>query len=147
MKGNLEHFDANLCKKLFDFIYPDEGEMTRSEVQTELQRLNIDMKPIMEKLDMALNFYHQKQKAQAELRLAREKRPSLIDKIKQIKLPSYQYLRDEIQNRIAQHLSDPLQATYFHKLEEAASEQDLKTLLDDILVLESLSKDSKNEKQ
>lgn len=146
MKDALKHFDTNLCKRLFDFIYPDEGEMTRGEIQAELRRLNIDMRPAIEKMDMVLNFCSQKQKAQAELRIAREKRPLLIDKIKHIKLPIFQCLRDEIQNRIAQHLSDPLQATYFRKLEEAASEQDLKTLLEDILLLESLNKDSKDEK-
>lgn len=146
MKDALKHFDTNLCKRLFDFIYPDEGEMTRGEVQAELQRLNIDMRPAIEKLDMALNFCGQKQKAQAELKIAREKRPALLDKFKQIKLPNFLNLRDEIQKRIAQHLSDPQQATYFRKLEEAASEQDLKTLLEDILFLESLNKDSKDEK-
>lgn len=146
MKDNLKHFDANLCEKLFDFIYPDEENMTRKEVQAELQRLKIDMRPAIEKLNMALNFCNQKQKAQAELKIAREKRPALIDKLKQIKLPSFPSLRDEIQKRITQHLSVPQQATYFRKLEEAASEQDLKTLLEDILLLESLDQDSKNEK-
>jgi len=146
MKDNLKHFDANLCEKLFDFIYPDEENMTRKEVQAELQRLKIDMRPAIEKLNMALNFCNEKQKAQAELKIAREKRPALIDKLKQIKLPSFPSLRDEIQKRITQHLSVPQQATYFRKLEEAASEQDLKTLLEDILLLESLDQDSKNEK-
>jgi len=146
MKDNLKHFDANLCEKLFDFIYPDEENMTRKEVQAELQRLKIDMRPAIEKLNMALNFCNEKQKAQAELKIAREKRPALIDKLKQIKLPSFPSLRDEIQKRITQYLSVPQQATYFRKLEEAASEQDLKTLLEDILLLESLDQDSKNEK-
>lgn len=146
MKDALKHFDVNLCKMLFDFVYPDEGEMTRREVQAELQRLNIDMRPTIEKLYMALDFCDQKQKAQAELKIAKEKRPVLMDKLKQIKLPSFLSLRDEIQNRITQHLSTPQQAAYFRKLEEVASEQDLKTLLEDILLLESLNKDSKDEK-
>jgi hypothetical protein len=146
MTGKFANIDPALCDKLLSFVYPDEGNMTDEEVQTELHRLKIDMEPVIDKLNMALNFYNQKQKAQAELRVAKEKRPLLIDKIKQIKLPNFQCLRDEIQNRITHHLSNPLQATYFRKLEEATSEQDLKTLLEDLLLLESLNKDSKDEK-
>ena len=146
MTGKFANIDPVLCDKLLSFIYPDESNMTDEEVQAEILRLKIDMKPAIDKINMALNFYNQSQKAKEELRIAREKRPSLIDKIKKIKLPSFQCLREEIQNR-TQHLNYSLQSTYFRKLEEAASEQDLKTLLEDILLLESLNKDSKNEKQ
>jgi DNA polymerase III delta prime subunit len=146
MTDRFANLDCALCDKLLSFIYPDESNMTDEEIQAELQRLKIDMRPAIEKLNMALNFCNQKQKAQAELNIAREKRPALINKLKQIKMPSFIDLRDEIQKRIAQHLSAPQQATYFRKLEEGASEQDLKTLLEDILLLESLDQDSKDEK-
>jgi hypothetical protein len=95
---------------------------------------------------MALNFCNEKQKAQAELKVAKEKRLPLIEKLKQIKMPSFLNFRDELQKRFAQHLSAPQLATYSRKLDEAASEQDLKTLLEDILLLESLEGGSKNEK-
>jgi hypothetical protein len=146
MASRFADLDSALCDKLLSFIYPDERNMTDEEIQAELQKLKIDMKPAIEKLNMALNFCNQKQKAQAELKIAREKRPELIDKLKQIKMPSLPGLIDELKKMIAQRLSAPQQATYFRKLEETASEQDLKTLLEDILLLESLDKDSKNEK-
>jgi hypothetical protein len=146
MTDKFENIDPVLCDKLLSFIYPDESNMTDEDVQSEIHRLKIDMKPAIDKINIALNFYNQRQKAQEDLRIARENRPSLIDKIKQIKLPSFQSLRDEIQNRM-QHLNYSLQSTYFRKLEESASEQDLKSLLEDILLLESLDKDSKNENQ
>ena len=146
MKNNLEHFDTDLCEKLFNFIYPDQEDMDRKEVQRELQRLNIDMRPAKAKLEMALNAYSQSRKARAELETAREKRLSLLDKFKQVKLPSLPTLRNELQEIIAQRLSTPLQAAYFRKLEEAATEQDLKSLLEDILLLESLDQDIENEK-
>jgi len=77
MTGKFANFDPALCDKLLSFIYPDESNMTDEEVQAELHRLKIDMKPAIDKLNMALNFCNQKRKAQAELRIAREKRPSL----------------------------------------------------------------------
>ena len=146
MENNLEHFDANLCEKLFDFIYPDEKNMTRKEVQAELQRFNIDMRPAMAKLDMALNACYERQKAQAKLKTAREKRLTLLEKFKQFKMPSLPEMRNGLQQIITQHLNPSQQPVYFRKLEEAASEQDLKTLLEDILLLKSLEQDSKNEK-
>ena len=147
MRNNLEHFDANLCEKLFDFICPDEKNMTRKEVQAELQHLNINMRAAKDKLDMALNAYYKKQEAQASLQIAREKRLTLLEKLKQIKVLNLPTLRNELREMIAQHLSAPLQSTYFHKLEEAASEKDLQGLMEDILRLESLNQDLKNEEQ
>jgi len=146
MKDNFKHFDANLCEKLFDFIYPDEENMTRKEVQAELQCLKIDMRPAIEKLNMALNFCNEKQKARAKFKNAREIRLSLLEKLKQIEVRNLPAQRNVLQDMIAQLLNAPLKAAYSRKLEEAASEQDLKTLLEDILLLESLDQDSENER-
>jgi len=145
MNNNLEHFNTDLCEKLFDFIYPDEADMTKKEVQAELQHLNIDIRPVKRKLELTLNAYYETQKAKVELKNAREKRLSLLEKIKQVKMPNLPTLRNELQDLIAQHLSVPLQVTYFRKLESAATEQDLQSLLKDIILLESLDKDVSNE--
>jgi hypothetical protein len=147
MENNLEHFDANLCEKLFDFIYQDEKNMTRKEVQAELQHFNIDMRPAIAKLDMALNAFNERQKAQAKLKTARETRLTLLEKLKHFKMPNLPDMRDELQQIITQNLNLSQQPVYFRKLEKAASEQDLKTLLEDILLLKSLEQDSKDEKQ
>jgi hypothetical protein len=145
MNKDLENFDTKLWNNFFNFIYPDEENMTQAEVRAELQRSNIDIRSAMSKLNMALATFHEKQKAQAELKTARGKRLSLLEKFKQIKMPSLPDLRNELQHTITQHLNTAQQPVYFRKLEEAASEQDLKTLLEDILLLESLDRDTKND--
>ncbi len=146
MNKNSENYDAELWSNFFDFVYPDERNMTRAEVQKELQRLNIDIRSAMSKLNLALATFHNKQKAQAELKNAKDKRLSLLEKLRQIKLPDLPTMRNEIQEVISQYFSAPQQATYFRKLEEAASEQDLRALLEDIILLELLDKDSDDEK-
>lgn len=146
MTDRFSNLDRALCDKLLSFIYPDENNMTDEEILAELQRLKIDMRPATEKLDMALNFCSEKQKAQAEYKTAREKRLSLLEKFKQIKIPNLPAQRNVLQEMITQFLNAPLKATYSRKLEEAASEQDLQSLLEDILRLESLDQNSKNEK-
>ena len=145
MTNRFTNLDKVLCDKLLNFIYPDESNMTDDEIQAELQRLKIDMRPEIEKLNMALNFCNEKQKAQAKYKTAREKRLSLLENFKQIKIPNLPVQRNVLQEMIAQLLNAPLKATYSRKLEEAASEQDLQSLLEDILRLESLDRDSKNE--
>lgn len=145
MTNRFTNLDKVLCDKLLNFIYPDESNMTDEEIQAELQRLKIDMRPAIAKLNMALNFCNEKQKAQAKYKTAREKRLSLLEKFKQIKIPNLPVQRNVLQEMIAQLLNAPLKATYSRKLEEAASEQDLQSLLEDILRLESLDRDSKNE--
>ena len=145
MTNRFTNLDKVLCDKLLNFIYPDESNMTDEEIQAELQRLKIDMRPEIEKLNMALNFCNEKQKAQAKYKTAREKRLSLLEKFKQIKIPNLPVQRNVLKEMIAQLLNAPLKATYSRKLEEAASEQDLQSLLEDILRLESLDRDSKNE--
>lgn len=145
MTNRFTNLDKVLCDKLLNFIYPDESNMTDEEIQAELQRLKIDMRPAIAKLNMALNFCNEKQKAQAKYKTAREKRLSLLENFKQIKIPNLPVQRNVLQEMIAQLLNAPLKATYSRKLEEAASEQDLQSLLEDILRLESLDRDSKNE--
>ncbi|GAI71115.1 unnamed protein product [marine sediment metagenome] len=66
MTNRFTNLDKVLCDKLLNFIYPDESNMTDEEIQAELQRLKIDMRPAIEKLNMALNFCNEKQKAQAK---------------------------------------------------------------------------------
>jgi len=146
MTNRFTNLDKVLCDKLLNFIYPDESNMTDEEIQAELQRLKIDMKPAIEKLNMALNFCNEKQKAQAKYKTAREKRLTLLEKFRQLKMPSFPDMQNGLQQIITQHLDPSPQLVYYRKLEEAASEQDLKTLLEDILLLKSLEQDSENEK-
>ncbi|MCK5127222.1 MAG: hypothetical protein KAR42_13290 [candidate division Zixibacteria bacterium] len=54
MTEKFEKFNAESCRKLFDFLYPDEESMTDQEIQDELKAKNIDtsagMKRILEAL-------------------------------------------------------------------------------------------------
>jgi hypothetical protein len=147
MNDDLEYFDTDLCGKLFNFIYPDEKDMTREEVQAELQQLEIDTRSIKRKLALALNSYTQTQKAKGKLATAKEQRLSFLEKIKNAEVRDVPSVRSKLQELIAHHLDAPLQAAYFRKLEDAATDQDLQSLLQDILLLESFDKDESDEEQ
>ena len=80
-------------------------------------------------------------KARAELRAAKEKRPGIVEALTSVFAPSTDELRQRIIKTIAGNLQGTAQAAYFRKLEEAASEDDLRGLLDDIERLEALTDD------
>ena len=141
MTKSFEHFDSDLCDKLFDFIYPDESSMSDKEVEAELQRLKIDIRPAWDKVQMALSQSQDAAEAKKHLEYAKKKRPYTLAKLKSIKLPSFPSVREEIQRRIEDHFTGPEKAAYCRRL-EGASDEDIKTLIEDLFLLEEFSKDS-----
>lgn len=58
-----QDFTPELCEKLLDFVYPNDENMTRQEVQAELHRLGIDIGPTWDKLKKALRQRKQREKS------------------------------------------------------------------------------------
>lgn len=138
MKGKFENIDNILCGKLLDFIYPDESCMTNEEIQAELQKLKIDTRPAMDKVRFALNRANERKQAQESLANAKQKRQKMLEAVKGIS-STISGNREEIRQWIMQHLSGSKQAIFCRRLEEA-SDEDLKSLAEDILHLEELEK-------
>jgi hypothetical protein len=76
--------------------------------------------------------------ARAGLEAARAERPKLMERIKQVVAPVAEGLREHLQTLIGQRLQGSVQAAYFRKLEHAATDEDLQSLLEDIYRLEAL---------
>jgi hypothetical protein len=144
MTNKFENFDSSLCDKLFDFIYPNEMNMTEKEVQAELQRLNIDTTASMNKIRTALQKANERRKAQESLAVAKLKRQKMLEMLKNIG-STISGGREELKQWITEHLNGSEQAVFCRKLEET-SDQDLKSLVDDILRLKGLGDSFDNEK-
>lgn len=142
MTKGFEDFNNDLCDKLFDFIYPDESSLSDKEVDAELQRLGIDIRPAWDKIQMALHHRKETESARTKLKSATKKRLSILTKLNNVQFPSIPCNREEIIKFIQKRFTQPDQAIYCRKLETAASDEDLKSLLEDILRLDELSKDS-----
>ena len=143
MTKGFEDFNNDLCDKLFDFIYPDESSLSDKEVDAELQRLGIDIRPAWDKIQMALNYYKETERARKKLESAKKRRPSIVAKLKNIQAPYLPDIREQIKQLLEERFTGPQKAAYFRKL-ESASDEDLKTLLEDFYLLEEFSKDSNN---
>jgi hypothetical protein len=143
MTESFEHFNNDLCEKLFDFIYPDESSMSDKEVGAELRRLGIDVRPAWDKIQMALDRSKQAERARKELESARRKRPSNLAKLKGLQIPSIPNIREEMHKWVEERFAGPDKAAYCRRL-EGVSDKDLKTLIEDLSLLEEFSKDSNN---
>jgi hypothetical protein len=86
------------------------------------------------KVQLALQATH----ARAGLEAARAERPGLMERIKRVVAPVAGGLREHLQTVIGSKLQGSVQAAYFRKLERAATDDDLQSLLEDIYRLEAL---------
>lgn len=142
---NLEHYDERVWSRFFDFVFQDEENMSRSEVQKELSRMHIDMRQAKEKLHRALRHARDSQVAIASLQVAKEKRPALLARLASIRKPSVTMIKEALRKEITKRFSGSQQAVYARKLEEA-SEADLESMLDDVSLLDAFLKDSDDAK-
>jgi hypothetical protein len=111
--NGVERFDDSVWDRFFDFLY-GEGPSAQ-EAQERLRALGIDVTPAVRKVQDAL----QASRARARFEAAREQ------------------LRDLMTRRF----TGTALAAYVRKLEQAASDQDLRALLDDLRRLERSSEE------
>jgi hypothetical protein len=132
--ADLKKYPDPVWDRFFDFVFPDEEPATREEVQQELQRRGLDVRKAVAKVNLALKSVQ----ARADLKGARARRPGLTEMLKEMVAPVAGGLRDHLRALIGGKFQGAAQAVYFRKLESAASDEDLQSLLEDLYRLESL---------
>ena len=135
--ADLKRYENSVWDRFFTFAFPEDELATRQQVQSELQRLGLDVRKAVSRVQLAL----QAKEARADLEAARSKRAGLTEKIKNAIVPLAGGLRERLQGIIGQQLHGAAQAAYFRKLEHAATDDDLQSLLEDLHRLEQLDKD------
>ena len=139
MSGELRQYGDDVWDRFFDFVCLCNETLTRQEVQAELQRKGIDVRPAIARVRDALEA----KRARESLATAHERRSGVLEKISDVTAPVGQALRQSLQ-QIISRLSGTDQAAYFHKLEKAASDEDMQSLLEDLHRLDTLSKDTED---
>ncbi len=140
--ADLKRYSDPVWDRFFDFVFPDAELATREEVQQELRRLGLDVKRAVAKVQLALKSVQ----ARADLEAARAQRSRLMEKIKQVVAPVAGGLREHLQTLIEGRLRGSVQAAYFRKLEHAATDDDLQSLLEDIYRLDALQEGANYDK-
>src|SRR5262245_53007594 len=120
-------FGDKVWVRFFDLLFCDE-EPSREEVQEQLRTFGIDVTPALARVQQALRS----SKARATLEAAKAARPSLVARIGRVAVPVAERLREKRREVITRRFSGSEQAAYFNKLQGAASDEDLQSLLDDM---------------
>jgi hypothetical protein len=122
---------------LFQFLADDHEAVSRAEVQSDLQRLGVSAQGAIKRVFAALDAV----KAREELRDVGSQRRAVVDRLTKITATGVKNIREKLQQLIQEKLSGSTQAAYFHKLEGAATDADLGSLLEDIERLNALGND------
>jgi hypothetical protein len=138
--SDLRQFDDRIWDRFFDFVYPCEPRKSREEVQAELRRLGINVKSavnaVLQTVEMA--------KARAQLSAAKQRRATIGATLGHVVPPPPEELRSTLRQLIAQRFGSSETAAHWYKLEKEASDDDLRSLLSDMQLLETLSEEPEN---
>jgi flagellar motility protein MotE (MotC chaperone) len=135
--ADLKKYPDAVWDRFFDFAFAECASAPRAEIQQTLKKLGIDLTKAMSKVQQAI----QTAKAREELASAKAKRPGLLKTLASLASPVGIGLRDKLRGVINTRFGGSVQAAYFRKLEEAASEADLQSLLEDMARLEALEQE------
>ncbi|HJZ90601.1 MAG TPA: hypothetical protein VKE40_06980 [Gemmataceae bacterium] len=128
-------------ERFFEFLFPcerdSEEEVARAEIQDDLRRLGIDIRKAVSRVQQAVAAA----KGKTELAAARSRRLGIMSQLGQVVVPGDRDLRARLKAVIAGKFEGTVQAAYFRKLESAATDEDLQSLLDDIHQLDALSEE------
>ncbi|GMU82486.1 MAG: hypothetical protein IPM64_17005 [Phycisphaerales bacterium] len=132
----LDQFDDRVWDRFFDFVTPDVEQMSISEVDAELRRAGIDIRPALARVNQALET----RRARETLARARAERPSAIRRLAGTVLGQIDNARDRLESLIAARVPAAQRAVYLRKLEKVATDADVESLLEDLARLEELDR-------
>ncbi len=125
--------DCEVWDRFIELIYPINESFDEEQIDKDLERHGINVDSALVRMNSMVERFQVKK----NLAEAGEKRATLSEKVRDIIAPPLENLRSGIKE-LVNDLSEQKQLAYFHKLEEAASEEDLQSLMDDIRKLDAL---------
>lgn len=133
--SEIDQYSDEVWDRFFDFVSEPVSALSQDEVREELIRYALDITKAVSRVQRAVATA----KAKNQLAVARKRRASIVEKLTSVVAPKIEGLRERLDEMIAGKLKGSVQAAYFRKLEEAADEDDLRRLMDDIERLDALA--------
>ncbi|MCC6357354.1 MAG: hypothetical protein IT450_01310 [Phycisphaerales bacterium] len=132
----LDQFDDSVWDRFFDFVTPDVEHMAQRDVDAELQRAGIDVRPALARVTHALEA----RRAREALARAKAERPSVVQRLADTVLRPIDDARARLESLIASRVPTAQRAVYLRKLEKVATDADVQSLLEDLARLEELDR-------
>jgi len=136
--GDLSRFQEPIWDRVFDFVFDCDEDLSRAQVQEELRRRGIELTQAHKRVHKALETA----RARTQLEAARKSRPRILARLGRIVPPEVGTSLEDMKRAIAVQFQGQTQLAFFRKLEAAESEDDLKSLLEDAHLLDTLSEDA-----
>lgn len=125
--------DDALWDRFLVFALPDPSTMSGADARAELQARGIDLTRATSRVMRALASA----RAREELAAARAKRPGVVDALRDVATSTASAAREHLL-QVIERLGGTQQAAYFRKLEQAATDDDLRALEEDLRRLEKM---------
>lgn len=125
---------------LFDFLADELGEMSEEEVRAELRSFRIRVDPTVHRIKHAL----QAAQAREAMERAPARRARLLDKLRIVALQPIENARRDIRALLQAQRLSTVHQVYFNRLESAASEEDLRSLVEDLAALDLFDDEDAN---
>src|SRR4051794_30834103 len=142
--SDLKRFGNEVWDRLFDLLFDCDRPTSDAEVKARLQSAGIDMRPAYRRMHMMV----EEKKARQQLAQAAATRALMMDRLRNVVTPQVDNLRTGIRNLIETAFTGSAQVAHYQRLEKAATEDDLKTLYEDLTKLANLREpQDKNERK
>ena len=142
---SIREFDNTVWNRFFDFVFVDETELTRKQIQDDLRCSRVDLRQPLAKLRQVLRRASESQDAKEVLETARRARPHIHNKVICIQAPEGPTIREKLKRMIVDLFAEPQRSVHARRLESASSDEDLRSLLEDISRLEAFSEESEDD--
>ncbi|TAH37009.1 MAG: hypothetical protein EYC70_08485 [Planctomycetota bacterium] len=133
--ADLARFDEDAWGRFLAFVLDEGDAVSPAEVQAAVQRLGMDLRPAVARVQAAMRSAA----ARAALERARSLRPSLVQKILEHTCRGGDSPRDQLRAWIDAGVAAPQRAVFYRRLEYASTEEDLRSLLEDLQRLDLLA--------
>ena len=129
---NKRELDEQDWNRLFDFLMPEQDELLDKDAKRLLARLQIDVQPFVRRIKDLI----ESKQAQVKLKNAGPRRRAILEKLKSLSLQG-QFDLATLKQSVHQALKrDEIGAVYWNRLEDVDNPDDLRSLLEDISMLE-----------
>jgi hypothetical protein len=128
-----EEFSDKAWDGFLEFVSPCDESLTPEQVRAELKQAGLD--PF--KATSRVQFRIQQARAKAALASAKQHRPNVLARLKEIAVTHADTARAQL-TEIIQSMKTQDRAVYARKLETASSEQDMLSLIEDLARLDAL---------
>lgn len=132
--SDLRPHDNQIWDRLFDLLYACDETVTDDEVDADLQQAGIDMTSAFRRLHEMI----EQKRAREQFARAPQVRATMLAKLRKVVGSKVNDPRAGVREFIDRVFSGPEQVAHYHKLEKAATDEDLQSLLDDLAMLARL---------